>query len=123
MEAHRILLVEDEQDLRELYRLSLSKAGFEVITAENGMEGISKALEQEPAVILLDLMMPMGEGKDVLSMIQLNPSLKKVPIIIISNLNPGTLDLTPYEEQVMDYWIKSELTPKMLTEKLIEYFS
>ena len=123
MTAHRILIIEDEQDLLELYRMSLEKAGFEVHTAKNGIEGISASLQKKPELILLDLMMPMAGGKDVLSMIQLNAEINTVPIIIISNLDPGSIDLSHYEDQIMDYWVKSELTPNTLTEKLVDYFS
>ena len=86
--AHSILLVEDDEDLLTLYRISLEKAGFTVHTAQNGLEGLSQSLKQAVDLILLDLMMPLADGKDLLSMIQLNDAVKNTPIIIISNLNP-----------------------------------
>lgn len=121
--SHRILLIEDDEDLLNLYRIGLEKEGFVVYTSSNGMQGITKAIEKDVDLILLDLMMPLAGGSDVLSMIQLNPDAKKIPIIIISNLNPGTVDISEYDDQVMDYWVKSELTPKGLAAKLLSYFS
>jgi CheY-like chemotaxis protein len=68
-------------------------------------------------------MMPMADGRDVLSMLRLNEATKNVPVIIISNLNQGTVELNELENQVMDYWLKSELTPKELTSRLVQYFA
>lgn len=121
--SHRILLIEDDEDLVLLYRISLEKAGFQVVTAQNGFDGISSSLEKKADLILLDLMMPMADGRDVLSMLRLNEATKNIPVIIISNLNQGTVELNELEDQVMDYWLKSELTPKELTSRLVQYFS
>lgn len=121
--SHRILLIEDDEDLVLLYRISLEKAGFQVVTAQNGFDGISASLDRKADLILLDLMMPMADGRDVLSMLRLNEATKNIPVIIISNLNQGTMELNELEDQVMDYWVKSELTPKELTSRLVQYFS
>lgn len=123
MKKHSILLIEDDEDLLNLYRISLEKAGFSIFTAQNGLEGISASLQNKIDLILLDLMMPMADGRDVLSMIQLNDKAQNVPIIIISNLNPGSVDLSGFDDQIIDYWIKSELSPKTLSAQLVSYFS
>ena len=119
----RILLIEDDEDLMDLYRIGLEKEGFVVYCSQNGMEGIQMATENKIDLILLDLMMPLADGRDVLSMIKLNPQAKSIPVIIISNLNPGTMDLSEIEDQVIDYWVKSELTPKALCSRISRYFS
>jgi len=121
--SQRILLIEDDEDLLQLFKISLEKAGFQVFTAANGFDGISTSMEHEIDLILLDLMMPLADGKDVLSMLRLNERSKDIPVIIISNLNQGTLELSEMDEQVMDYWLKSDLTPKELTSRLLKYFS
>lgn len=121
--SQRILLIEDDEDLKTLYRISLERAGFTVFSAANGFEGIQSCLQNPVDLILLDLMMPLADGREVLSMIGLNQRTKSIPIIIISNLNPGTFELSEMDEQVMDYWLKSELTPKELTSRLVTYFS
>lgn len=121
--SHRILLIEDDEDLMNLYRMGLEKEGFIVFTSPNGLHGITKALEKEVDLILLDMMMPLAGGSDVLSMVRLNEKSKNIPIIIISNLNPGSIDISEFDDQVIDYWIKSELTPKMLASRLLTYFS
>lgn len=119
-----ILLIEDDQDLRTLFQISLERAGFLIKTAENGLEGVNAAFaNNETDLILLDMMMPMSDGRDVLSLLQLHEKAQNTPVIIISNLNPGTVDLSGYDDQIIDYWIKSELTPTLLSEKLVTYFS
>ncbi|MDP2691015.1 MAG: response regulator [bacterium] len=123
MSQHRILLIEDDEDLATLYRIGLEKEGFIVYTSKNGLQGITKAIEKEVDLVLLDLMMPLADGRDVLAMLRLNAKSQNIPVIIISNLNPGTLDLSQYDDQVIDYWVKSEITPKMLASRLQSYFS
>ena len=68
-------------------------------------------------------MMPKSDGKDVLSILRLHEKASLIPVIIISNLNPGMVDLSGTDEQVMEYWVKAEVTPKMLCERLQRYFS
>ena len=123
VQKKNILLIEDEQDLLTLYELALSKAGYKVYTSANGFEGISKAIEKNIDLILLDLMMPLGDGRDVLSTLRLNPKTKEVPVIIISNLNRDTIDLSQVDDQVIDYWVKADISPKILVERLNHYFS
>ncbi len=119
-----ILIIEDDEDLRTLYQIGLEKAGFDIHIAENGLEGVNMSLEKQHLdLILLDMMMPMSDGRDVLAMLQLHEQSKNTPVIVISNLNPDAVDLSGYDDQVMDYWIKSELSPTLLTEKLLKYFS
>lgn len=120
---HKILLIEDDEDLMNLYKISLEKAGFAVHASPNGFEGISASLEQEFDLILLDLMMPLADGRDVLAMLRLNERTGDIPVIIISNLNQGTLEISEIDSQVMDYWLKSDLTPKELSNRLVKYFA
>jgi two-component system alkaline phosphatase synthesis response regulator PhoP len=60
--ATKVLAVDDEPDIRRLVQIKLKKAGFEVITAENGEEGVEKALAENPDVVLMDVMMPKMDG-------------------------------------------------------------
>lgn len=120
----RILIIEDDHDLRTMFQLSLEKAGFVVHTAENGLEGVTEVLKQDSLdLILLDMMMPMSDGRDVLSLLQLHDQAKNTPVIVVSNLDPGTIDLSGHDDQVIEYWLKSDLSPTVLTEKLTLYFS
>jgi|CXWL01.1.fsa_nt_gi two-component system response regulator VicR len=121
--SQKILLIEDDEDLSNLYRIGLEKSSFEVTACRNGLEAISVAMTQDCDLILLDLMMPLADGRDVMAMLGLNQKTKNIPIIIISNLDKNTLDLSHLDDQVIDYWVKADLTPKSLSAKLKSYFS
>jgi CheY-like chemotaxis protein len=85
-----IFLVEDNLDIREIYRLRFEVAGFNVETSDNGLDCISRIAEVKPSLILLDIMMPEMDGYDVLRAIRKNfddNKIMNVPIIIWSNLS------------------------------------
>ncbi len=83
-EKKRILLVEDEANLRELMKYRLEEAGYEVITATDGFFAVSMARSQRPDIILLDLMLPKLDGYTVCRMLRLNDITKEIPIIMIT---------------------------------------
>jgi DNA-binding response OmpR family regulator len=84
MSQIRILLVDDDPGLTTLLDLIFRRAKFEVIVANGGQEGLKKALELVPALILLDIMMPDMSGIDVCKAIRANPDTADIPILILS---------------------------------------
>jgi DNA-binding response OmpR family regulator len=80
----KVLIVEDESVLREMYRDKLEHEGFEVIVASNGKEGLEMAIAKKPRIILLDLMMPIMDGKMMLRRLRALPDFKKLPVIIFN---------------------------------------
>jgi DNA-binding response OmpR family regulator len=84
MPPKRILVIEDETDIREMLSLRLKKERFEVIEASEGTTGLKKALEEQPDLVLLDLMLPFMSGLDILRKLRNNPKSEQVPIIIVS---------------------------------------
>ncbi|MEW6235108.1 MAG: response regulator [Candidatus Omnitrophota bacterium] len=78
----KILIVDDEENLRELYRVELMDEGFEVITAKNGFEGVEKCENENPDLVIVDIRMPGMDGLETISRI-LNLNRKR-PIIIHS---------------------------------------
>ncbi len=82
--SHKILVAEDEKDIRRLVTFTLQRAGFEVLEAENGLEALKIALESEPDAILLDVMMPYMDGYEVCRKLRANPSTLKTPVIFLS---------------------------------------
>lgn len=80
----KILLVEDNADIRDNTGEILELAGFEVHTAENGKEGFQKALEVSPDIIICDIMMPVLDGYGLLHLVQKNELLKGVPFIFLT---------------------------------------
>lgn len=82
-----VLIVEDDQILREMYHHKFEVNNFEVSTAEDGQEGLKKALDQKPDLLLLDLVMPKMDGIKVMEQLRNDPWGKAVPIIVLTNLN------------------------------------
>ena len=82
-----VLVVEDDPDIRELFRLTLEVAGYRVIEAENGVDGIAAARQYEPDAILMDMSMPLMDGCQSTRRIRQNPRLARIPIIACTAFN------------------------------------
>jgi CheY-like chemotaxis protein len=80
----RVLVIDDEPDVRWLIRMSLERAGHEVLAAEDGLRGIALAQKQRPAIIVLDLMMPVMDGYAVLAELAKDPRTASVPVVVLS---------------------------------------
>lgn len=85
MNAKRILFIDDEDDIKTLAQFCLeSEAGWLMMTAASGLEGIAIALKEQPDAILLDAMMPELDGMETLARLQNNPETKDIPTIFIT---------------------------------------
>ena len=80
----RVLVIDDEADVRLLYRVNLRHAGFEVLEAEDGEQGIAAALEHLPDVVVLDLMMPRVDGFGVLRALRSHPDANEMPVLVLT---------------------------------------
>jgi len=80
----RILVVDDEPDIVTLVKSRLEANGYEVVSAYNGKDGIEKAEEAQPDMILLDLMMPIMDGYEAGQKLKENPKTKEIPIILFT---------------------------------------
>lgn len=80
----KILIIDDDPTLQEMYRARFRKAKFEVLQAANGDQGIIMAFETKPDVILLDLMMPIKGGLGVLDVLKSMPATRDTPIVILT---------------------------------------
>ena len=83
----KVLLVEDSKFLRIVNGRALTKAGYEVSTAEDGEQALRLAHEARPDVILLDMMIPKLSGPDVLKALKSNPATMAIPVIVLSSLS------------------------------------
>lgn len=81
---HKVLIVDDEPDFVELLQLRLESEGYEVITAAEGKEGLEKAREVNPDVILLDVMMPKMDGYQVCRFLKFDEAYHNIPIIMLT---------------------------------------
>ena len=83
--SHRILIIDDEDDIREVAALSLETvAGWDVITANSGAQGLLRAAEHQPDAILLDVMMPGMDGPTTVRELRKNPVTAKIPVLLLT---------------------------------------
>ncbi|MCY4524162.1 MAG: response regulator transcription factor [Halobacteriovoraceae bacterium] len=82
--SNSILIVEDDENIRELINFNLIKEGYRVFTAQDGEEGYRKALNLKPSIILLDIMLPKIDGLKVCQLLRENPQTSTIPIIMIT---------------------------------------
>jgi DNA-binding response OmpR family regulator len=83
----RILIADDDDDLRQLLRLMLSREGFEVIEAANGAEALARAYDSRPALVLLDVMMPDIDGFEVCRRLRSDERTHRLPIVFVSAMD------------------------------------
>jgi len=82
----KLLLIEDDVFFQKFYSFKLSEQGFEIITAQNGVEGLERIRTDHPDLVLLDLIMPIKDGFGVLEEKKADPSISSIPVLIFSTL-------------------------------------
>lgn len=107
-----ILIVDDEEDIREIYKTKLVRAGYGVIMADSGTGGVELAVKKIPDLILLDIVLPMKEGFAVLEELKKNSKTKNIPVIIFSNLNQDYEEKMAKELGAEAYFVKTNITPE-----------
>lgn len=117
MNHKKILLIDDEQDILELLSYNLEKEGYEVYTAVNGNEGIKKATEIIPDLILLDVMMPEKDGIETCQDLRKIKELQKTLIVFLSARSEEFSQLAGYQAGANDYIVKI-IKPKVLISKV-----
>ena len=80
----KILIAEDEPDIRELVTFMLKFAGYEVVAASNGEDAVRTASREHPDLVLMDVRMPRMTGYDACRMMKANPDLRDVPVVFLS---------------------------------------
>lgn len=111
MEAKKILIIEDEKFIGELYKRALLQAGYMVTVAESGDKGLGEALTGKFDIILLDIMVPGILGVDILKKIKYEHPEIKSKIIIATNLEHDEETRKSIEKDADGYLIKAEITP------------
>ncbi len=82
----KVLLADDDPDIRELGRLLLARHGHQVVTAEDGVEAIAMLPTETPALVVTDLNMPHKDGRDVCSAVRSSSTLRLIPVVILTAL-------------------------------------
>jgi DNA-binding response OmpR family regulator len=113
-----ILIVEDDTILRDLISQKLKKADYDIVEAVDGEEGLKKAKEKKPDIILLDLILPGIDGFGVLEQIKKDPTIDKIPVVILSNLGQKEEIEKGMSLGATDFLIKAHFTLSEIVEKI-----
>jgi len=116
----KILIVEDDPLIMELYETAFKFDGYEVATAADGEEGLAKIASFEPTLVLLDIMMPKKNGLEVLEAMKADEKTKQIPVIILTNLSEHSDAEAALSRGAVKYIVKAEHTPKQITELVKE---
>jgi twitching motility two-component system response regulator PilH len=116
-----VLIIDDDLTLREMYEEYLKASGFNVISAQDGEEGLARAKESIPSAILLDLMMPKMNGIEVLRHLKADDNTKNIPVIVFTALIQDLEKQESFAAGASDYVVKTEVTPKAVLDKIHQF--
>ena len=114
---NKILLIEDDKIILEMYQDKFAHEKFEVLTAHEGQEGFEIMKSAKPDIVLLDLIMPKVNGFEFLKLVKADPSLKQIPILVLTNIFADTEDLVK-KWGVDNVFLKSNYTPEDIVTKV-----
>lgn len=113
----KILIAEDERDIRDLVAFTLRFAGYEVIPASNGEEAVNLVPKEKPDLILMDVRMPRMTGYDACRILKADPEMKDIPIVFLSAKGQESEIQTGMDVGAEEYMLKP-FAPDQLTERV-----
>lgn len=126
--GHKVLIVDDEATLVDIYSTKFKREGFHVCTAKDGCAALQQIVTEWPSIILLDIVMPeragIYDGFDVLRRIKEDGRMCDIPVVIITNLGMGGDEKRGKEMGAVEYIVKTDTTPAevvTIVEKLLGY--
>jgi len=114
----KVLLVEDDKMILDMYTLKFTQEGYEVTQAENGKDGLDLARKINPDIVLLDIILPQMDGFTVLKSLKADPKLQKTPVVLLTNLGQDGDVKKGIELGAVDYLIKANFTPSQVVDKV-----
>lgn len=116
-----VCIVDDNDDIRSIYRKKFQVEGFETIGATNGDEAMKVIREKRPTIILLDIQMPVKDGLEVLAELKADDDLKNIPVVILSNIDSEDIFQKVTELGSAEYYlVKSLIDPQKVVDVTIE---
>lgn len=114
----KILLIDDDKPIRELFGHVLQKANYELVFAGDGKSGLEKAKLEKPEVILLDQVLPDMSGNDILKQLKSDPVTQSIPVAMISNYSQESMMQEALNMGATDYILKYQIEPQDLLQKI-----
>lgn len=113
-----IAIVEDDIAIQQMYRMKFESEGYNVEVADNGEDGLVMIEKTAPAVVLLDMMMPVMDGPTMLAQLRQMDWGKDVPVFILTNMGKEEAPSNIHELNIEAFIVKAEMTPKQVAEKI-----
>jgi len=107
----KVLLVEDDPMIVDMYKVRLEEEGFEVYVTDKGSEALKIAEKEKPEVVLLDIILPEIDGFAVLQLLKEDTKTKKIPVILLTNLGQESDRQKGMKLGAADYFVKAQFTP------------
>jgi len=120
MEKTKILIIEDDESLVKLIEEAIGSEKFEVILALETDEGLDKAMVEQPAVIVLDILLPGESGFDCLKKLKKRKETRDIPVIILSNLGQDEEIRKGLKLGAIDYLVKADFSIDEVIEKIVK---
>ena len=107
----KILLVEDDPMIVDMYKIRLEEEGFEVYVTDKGSEALKIAEKEKPDLVLLDIILPEIDGFAVLQLLKEDVKTKKIPVVLLTNLGQESDKKKGLDLGAADYFVKAQFTP------------
>lgn len=114
----KVLIIDDDEDLTAIFSSALTKEGFETLSETTGEQGLARAKEGKPDIILLDQVLPDISGNDVLKTLKSEDETKNIPVILLSNFSQEELVKGAIDRGAVDYLFKYQVEPKDVVVKI-----
>jgi two-component system cell cycle response regulator DivK len=118
--SKRVLMIEDHEDNRRILRDLLTSNGYDVIEADNGVDGVNAAENFLPDLILMDIQLPGIDGYEATRRIRANPETRKIPIIVMTSYALSGDDMKALEAGC-DAYVAKPFSPRVILLKIREY--
>lgn len=119
----KILIIEDDFFIRELYERQFTKEGYQIVSSEDGPNGLLLASQENPDLILLDIMLPKLNGLDLLRTLKSKDETKNIPVILLTNLGQESVIKEGFELGAESYLIKSAYTPSQIIDEVKNFLA
>lgn len=118
MAKAKIAIVEDDVAIVQMYRMKFESEGYEIATAPDGKAGLELIETFKPDVLLLDLMMPIMGGAEMLEQLRKQPWGKTMKVIVLTNMGESEAPPTIKELGVSEFIVKADMTPKQVADRI-----
>ena len=118
----KIIIVEDDPNLLDLYAYEFKNLGFDVIKAEDGMQGLASTVSEKPDLVILDVMLPKLDGISMLKELRLTPGdVGRTPVIVLTALSDTSFANEALRLGANEYFVKTDFMPRKMMVKIKKY--